>query len=62
MYTTGCSRCEILKRKLMEKRVEFREFTDMKKMIDMGLSQVPMLEVDGVLLDFTSALTWLNSL
>ena len=33
---------------------------DVNKMIEMGFSVMPMLEVDGVVMDFTTANKWIN--
>ena len=60
LYTTHCPKCKILTRKLTEKNIEYIEFTDVDKMIEMGFSVMPMLEVDGVVMDFTTANKWIN--
>ena len=60
LYTTHCPKCKILTRKLTEKNIEYIEFTDVNKMIEMGFSVMPMLEVDGVVMDFATANKWIN--
>ena len=60
LYTTHCPKCKILTRKLTEKNIEYIEFTDVDKMIEMGFSVMPMLEVDGVIMDFGTANKWIN--
>ena len=60
LYTTHCPKCKILTRKLTEKNIEYIEFTDVNKMIEIGFSVMPMLEVDGVVMDFTTANKWIN--
>ena len=60
LYSTNCPKCKILTRKLTEKNIEYIEFTDVDKMIEMGFSVMPMLEVDGVVMDFTTANKWIN--
>ena len=61
-YTTHCTKCRILEQKLNAKNIEYSEFTDVDKMIEMGFSMMPMLEVDGVIMDFATANKWINEL
>lgn len=61
-YTTHCPKCRILEQKLNAKNIEYSEFTDVDKMIEMGFSMMPMLEVDGVIMDFATANKWINEL
>ncbi len=60
LYTTHCPKCRILEQKLKAKNIEYIEFTDVDKMIKMGFSMMPMLEVDGVIMDFAIANKWIN--
>ena len=61
LYSTGCTRCKVLERKLHEKGIEFDEFNDSEKMMEMGLQSVPVLSVDGSLMDFVEANSWINN-
>lgn len=60
LYTTHCNRCNIISKKLQESNIEYTEFTDVEKMLEMGFSVMPMLEVDGVIMDFGTANKWIN--
>lgn len=60
MYTTGCPKCKILKKKMDEKKVEYEEETDVEKMKSMGIDRVPMLSVDGKLLSYLEAVKLIN--
>ena len=60
LYTTHCPKCKVLEQKLKSKNIEYIEFTDVDKMIEMGFSVMPMLEVDGVIMDFGTANKWIN--
>ena len=60
MYTTGCPKCKILKKKLDEKKVEYEEETDVEKMKSIGIDRVPMLSVDGKLLSYLEAVKLVN--
>ena len=60
LYSTNCPKCKILEQKLKSKNIKYIEFTDVNKMIEMGFSVMPMLEVDGFVMDFTTANKWIN--
>lgn len=62
LYTQSCPKCKILEQKLKSKNIEYTEFTDVEKMLGMGFSTMPMLEVDGVVMDFGTANKWINEL
>lgn len=59
-YTTGCPKCSVLKKKLDEKGIPYRTETNVDEMMFLGISQVPMLMVDGELMGFVKANTWVN--
>lgn len=61
LYSTGCPRCEILKDRLQEKNILFREVDDMDEMLSLGIMSVPYLLVDGKLLDFRDSILWVNN-
>ena len=61
LYSTGCPRCNILKKKLDAKNIPFSEFTDKEQMIAMGFDDVPVLSVDDKLMDFAAANEWVNN-
>ena len=44
------------------KNVAYDEVTDVDLMISKGFMEMPMLEVDGTLMDFKSAINWVNSM
>ena len=60
LYSTNCPKCVVLKRKLDELNVEYSENNDVDVMLRLGITQAPMLEVDGKLLDFTQAIALLR--
>lgn len=59
-YSIGCPRCIILEKKLKDKGIEYEIFSDKKKMIEMGLTDVPILEVDGKKMEYKEAVNWIN--
>ena len=60
MYSTHCPKCKILETKLNQKNIQYEECTDVEKMLSKGIETVPVLEVDGQLLDFGKAVRWIN--
>lgn len=61
LYSTGCPKCKVLKSKLDSKNLDYEVFSDVDKMIEMGMSEMPMLSVNGDLMNFGNAIKWINS-
>lgn len=60
-YSTNCPRCNILKKKLDDKNIQYEIHTDTQEMINLGLVNAPALEFeDGQLLDFGKAIKWIG--
>lgn len=60
--TETCPKCNnVMKPKLQAFGIEFEECLDAEVMRSLGISKVPVLSVDGVLMDFVSANKWINS-
>lgn len=51
----------MLEKKLKQKNISYEEVNDIEKMKDKGYLSVPVLEVDGVSMDFKTASDWINS-
>lgn len=60
LYTMGCPKCRVLEKKLESKNIEYVKNTDTALMISKGFESVPILEVDGEIMNFTVANTWIN--
>lgn len=60
-YTIGCPQCNILKKKLDLKQIEYEIIDNKNIMEQKGISVLPMLEVDEQLLNFKEARAWLES-
>lgn len=60
LYSTGCPRCGVLKKKLEQKGVDYQENNSVDEMLSLGITQVPVLSVDGTLYDFSAANEWVN--
>lgn len=62
LYSTGCPKCEVLENKLNEKSLEYKVLSDKDEMIKLGFDSVPMLVVDGKIMNFPEAIKWVNNL
>lgn len=62
LFSTGCPKCKVLESKLKNKRVNFQKNVDTDTMKKMGLTSVPVLRVNGKLLNFLEANNWVNNL
>ena len=60
LYSTNCPRCRVLETKLKQKNIEYHVVDDVNKMIDLGMTEVPQLEVDSVRMNFSEAVNWVN--
>ena len=60
LYTTHCPRCTVLTKKLDAKNIQYIECSDIEQMKNKGIDQVPVLEIDGQLLNFSEANAWVN--
>lgn len=59
-YTTHCPKCQILEKKLKQKKLNFIEENNIDEMLKIGLTTVPWLDVDGEMMDFNQANQWIN--
>jgi glutaredoxin len=57
-YSTGCPKCKILKTKLDEKNVQYEVCSDTEVMLLHNFKTVPMLDVDGKVMNFNEAIQW----
>ena len=60
LYSTGCPKCKVLKKKLDDKHIMYTENDSVDEMMRLGIMQVPVLSVNEKLLDFSQANEWLN--
>ena len=60
LYSTGCPKCTVLEKKLTDKGVSYAINRDVDEMINIGIESIPVLKVDGELLNFADAIKWVN--
>ena len=66
LYSTGCAKCNILEKKICEKKLNYlKEDTfNPEKFTDIGIFEAPILYLDDKdeYLDFSHAIKYINSL
>lgn len=60
VYSTGCPKCKVLIKKLNEKNIQYEECNDTEIMKTKGIQFLPVLEINGDLLDFKQATEWIG--
>ena len=60
LYSTNCPKCNVLKQKLKNKGIEFTENNSVDEMLKLGITEVPMLGVNGLIMSFKQAVLWIN--
>ncbi len=64
LYSTGCSKCNVLEEKLTAAGIEYEVITDEKVITDVcdtiGTDFLPILEVNGEYYDFAAAIKWVG--
>ena len=60
-YTTGCSKCGILKKKMDQAGIVYVENGDVDEMQALGMTEAPALLIGNELLPFPEAVKWVNS-
>lgn len=61
LYTTHCPKCKVLEKKLNVKKITYEEVEDLDIISKKGISLLPVLEVDGTMMEFGKANDWINS-
>lgn len=65
LYSTGCPKCKVLKKKLEAANINYTEVTDTDKIYQIcnstGFDSVPIIAIeDGHILDFNRAIAWVK--
>ena len=56
LYSTGCPKCKVLKNKLDSKKITYTVDDNIDRMIEIGITTVPDLMVDGKLMNFKESI------
>lgn len=62
LHSTNCPKCKVLETKLKQKNIEYTENNNVNLMLEKGFTTVPMLEVDGEVMDYKAAFNYIESL
>ena len=60
LFSNGCPKCAVLKKKLLEQNIEFVENNNVEEMIKLNFENMPILEVNGVRMEFKEAVEWIK--
>lgn len=60
LYSTGCPMCDLLKAELNKANIEYTVCSDIDTMLDMGLNELPVLEIDGKIMNNNEAVDWIK--
>lgn len=60
LYEHGCPRCKVLKSKLDQKGIKYENISDIELMKEKGFTEAPKLEVNGVVMNFKEAVSWIG--
>lgn len=60
LYTVDCPKCMVLEKKLNKADISYETCRDEDIMGQKNISNLPTLEVDGILYSFKEAVDWIN--
>lgn len=60
LYTTNCPICNRLKQMLETKKIQYTTCSDEEKMLSLGIEVLPVLSVNGTLLQAKAAMDYIN--
>ena len=60
LYTIGCPACKKLEEKLKNANLNYDTIEDRNVMLSKGIQQLPVLEVNGVLMSYLQAWKWIS--
>lgn len=62
LYTTHCPACKILETKLKSKGVAYEVNESEEAIRDLGYTSAPLLQVDGEVMEFATAVQYVNTI
>lgn len=61
LYTIDCPNCKVLEKKLNSKHINYDVCKNKDTMLQLNILNLPVLNVDGNLLNFSDAIKWVNN-
>lgn len=67
LYSTGCPKCGVLKKKLDDKHIDYQLISDINIVTEelltkRGIKTVPVLEANGEFMQFKEAIKWIETI
>ncbi len=59
LYGNGCPKCLIMEKLLQRKEIPYTKEDDLNALASIGIKSVPVLCVDGEMMDFSAASKWI---
>lgn len=60
LYSAHCPCCEALEERLRQTEIEYAVVSDTGQILALGITHVPVLEIDGQQMNYSAAIHWLN--
>lgn len=60
LYSTDCPRCKLVKQMLDIHHVPYTEIADKQVILDKDFDSVPVMDINGKIMDYSGILTWLK--
>lgn len=60
LYSTGCPKCIALEQRLKAKKIVVEKISNIDQIKARGISSVPVLDVNGNLMNFSEAMKWVK--
>ena len=60
LYSTHCPCCEALEERLHQAKIEYDIVSNTEQILALGITHVPVLEIDGQQMNYPAAFRWLN--
>lgn len=61
LYSTHCTKCDVLKEKLDAANIPYCVVDNIEEMVAKGIDAVPVLQVDNIMMSFTTAVEWIKN-
>lgn len=62
VYSTTCPNCKLLEDYLEKKGIKYDKVSDVDVMLEKGFDHVPMVEIDGVVMEMDAAMLRLGGI
>ena len=59
-FSTHCPKCRALEMLLKKHNIDYVEKNDIQEMLDLGLTSAPGLMVNGQIMSFPEAMSWVK--